>query len=830
MKKLHLFRLLFAAMFVTAATAFTSCSNDDSDDLDIPTLEVAPTELNFDEKGGSQTFTITTTGRWAITGAEEQSEWMGVTPDLTGSGNATITVTVDESSEAHKATLKVTVFTTIFGVEKEVDSKNIEITQTAGGVPPVDEEFYYNDFDKEKAEKAYGSEGTSWPYLDQFDGWQNQTGTGIDNVAYAYDAMSARSNSESNSKYSNYEGSGVNNLFFGNGGSFTIQKIAVSTVNLQLTFGAERYVQDAEDNTFVIADLPVQLSADGSNWSEPISYAFPEGMDTNGKWNLATADFTLPEGTTTLYIRFSTKVASAHRIDDVRLKSGIGGQKIEFSGVTPPQPGEGVVITIPEIIAKLTSEQVVLDAANDRYFEAVVVTDKDGGNVNANNLQVMTPGATTAGNGITLYGSGKYTNPNDENFTFKKGDKVKVTLKAGKARIVNYQGLYEVTGSKDDEWVVIEKTGTAAVSPVQITADKLAEYQGMAVTLSDAKAPATAAVWCESGKYGQHTFTAGGTDFTVFVQSDMPGLVGQSFVANATGSITGYATVYKSNAQICPQTPADVAAFMGEPSTYPAISKVDPASLSFAAAGESKTVTVTTVNTDDTYTIQAASDNTQFVPTVDGNVITVAAAANTTDAAITGTLTVNLMKGAETVDTKTVSMAQAKATSGDVTTIEADFSVLANYPADFPRENANKTAEVKTFTFGGYEYTFAGSTGNGYYMAYIDKEKTQPYIINGKAGAYIELPSVAGKALTRVTLTTRSGASTNVAVGIYDSSNTAVAGGEAVQWSKTTAPLEYTYDLTGTTAGTKYRVYIDKNPTTGKEYNAQFMSIKMEFN
>ena len=500
-------------------------------------------------------------------------------------------------------------------------------------------------------------------------------------MAYAYDAMSARSNSESNSKYSNYEGSGVNNLFFGNGGSFTIQKIAVSTVNLQLTFGAERYVQDAEDNTFVIADLPVQLSADGSNWSEPISYAFPEGMDTNGKWNLATADFTLPEGTTTLYIRFSTKVASAHRIDDVRLKSGIGGQKIEFSGVTPPQPGEGVVITIPEIIAKLTSEQVVLDAANDRYFEAVVVTDKDGGNVNANNLQVMTPGATTAGNGITLYGSGKYTNPNDENFTFKKGDKVKVTLKAGKARIVNYQGLYEVTGSKDDEWVVIEKTGTAAVSPVQITADKLAEYQGMAVTLSDAKAPATAAVWCESGKYGQHTFTAGGTDFTVFVQSDMPGLVGQSFVANATGSITGYATVYKSNAQICPQTPADVAAFMGEPSTDPAISNVDPASLSFAAAGESKTVTVTTVNTDDTYTIQAASDNTQFVPTVEGNVITVAAAGNTTTAAITGTLTVNLIKGAQTVDTKTVEMRQVAPASGDTFEVTLTSDEIASMSA-----------------------------------------------------------------------------------------------------------------------------------------------------
>ena len=185
MKKLHLFRLLFAAMFVTAATAFTSCSNDDSDDLDIPTLEVAPTELNFDEKGGSQTFTITTTGRWAITGAEEQSEWMGVTPDLTGSGNATITVTVDESSEAHKATLKVTVFTTIFGVEKEVDSKNIEITQTAGGVPPVDEVIWSETCGKDDS-------AADKPFVAEYTGW-DKTGVGSSTVTYSGSNTSVRS-------------------------------------------------------------------------------------------------------------------------------------------------------------------------------------------------------------------------------------------------------------------------------------------------------------------------------------------------------------------------------------------------------------------------------------------------------------------------------------------------------------------------------------------------------------------------------------------------------------------------------------------------------------
>lgn len=46
MKKLNLLRLLFGAMFLIAATAFTSCV-DDNDDDGMPYLEVAPEALTF---------------------------------------------------------------------------------------------------------------------------------------------------------------------------------------------------------------------------------------------------------------------------------------------------------------------------------------------------------------------------------------------------------------------------------------------------------------------------------------------------------------------------------------------------------------------------------------------------------------------------------------------------------------------------------------------------------------------------------------------------------------------------------------------------------------
>lgn len=329
------------------------------------------------------------------------------------------------------------------------------------------------------------------------------------------------------------------------------------------------------------------------------------------------------------------------------------------SGVTPPPTGEAVVITIPEIIAKLTTSQVALDTNNDRYFEAVVVTDKEGGNFNGQNLQVMTPGATTAKNGITLYGSGKYTDPYDDGFTFVKGDKVKVTLKKGEARIVSYNGLYEVTGSKGADWVEIEKIGTETITPVVVDPAKLAEYQGMVVTVKGVTAPATAADWTTNEAFGKHTFTTSAGNMTVFVQKAMPGLVGTQFVAGSTGDITGYASVNSNAAQVCPQRPEDVAAFMGEPSTDPAITKLDPTSLSFAATDNAKTVTVTAANADDC-TIEAATDKSeQFTTFVNGMVVTVTPKENTTEQAITATLTIKLMKAGAAVDTKTVAISQA---------------------------------------------------------------------------------------------------------------------------------------------------------------------------
>lgn len=554
----HLFRFVFGALFLVAAAAFTGCSESD-DKTPMPTLSVSTESLVFtDATEKTQTVDIKANCEWKVVASD--LSWATVEP-MNGRGNGTISVTVQElpaGTNSREGKISFTLIHAEFGNWGTAE-QSIAVSQIAGSEVPTGEIAYANDFDKEAATKTYGS-GNSWPYTDQFDGWKNESGYGITDVTYTTSGISVRNNSNSNSDYSDYAGSGVNNMFFGSNSNFTIEKISVNSVNLRLTFGTERYIKDA-DNTFNHDEFKVQLSNNGTNWSAPLTYTFAMGVDPNGRWDLATADFTLPEGTTTLYIRFQATVASAYRLDDVTLLEGAGGQQVSFDGSEEPdpEPGDAVETTIPELIALCEaagSEQQVIDESKDYYFEAVVVTDKEGGNTTSNNLQLMTEGATTAKNGITLYGSGVYTNPADEGFTFKAGDKVKVTLKAGEARVTTYNKLYEVTGSQGASWVVVEKIGTATVTPVEIAPDQITDFQAMPVSIKNVTSPSTASTW-----NGTKTFTQNGVEVTVYTSQGAP-WADQQFVAGATGTITGYAALYKGAAQVSPRSTKDIADFM----------------------------------------------------------------------------------------------------------------------------------------------------------------------------------------------------------------------------------------------------------------------------
>lgn len=269
------------------------------------------------------------------------------------------------------------------------------------------------------------------------------------------------------------------------------------------------------------------------------------------------------------------------------------------------------------------------------------MNDVAGANYTFNNLILATENATEAGNGITLYGS----QVEPSTLGLNKGDKVRVTLYKGLAKVVNYSGMYEVTGAKEATWCKVEKTGTVTSIPTAtIVAADLAKYQGMAVTIANASV-AQAGVWASASALSSHTFTADGANFTVFCkQSDEknPSVFLDVPYKAATGNISGLAAVYKNNSQLVPRNLDDVAAFSD--SSTPMITGVTPASLSFEAAGGEKTLTVSVINQGDNQ-LSVSGLTPPLSATVDGLTVTVKADPNTGTQPVNQTLTITLANG-----------------------------------------------------------------------------------------------------------------------------------------------------------------------------------------
>lgn len=623
----HLFRLLFGAFFLVAATAFTGCSDDDDKSL-TPKLTADPTALDFtDETATTQTVAITANCEWTVTASN--LDWATISP-MSGKGNGTISVTVSElpaGTNLREGKISFTLIHPEFGKWGQAES-SVAVKQYGSGVtpPPTGDPIYANDFDKEQAQK--GADG-KFPFADAFEGWKNQTGTGADNVAYKTSGISVRSNSPSNDSHSKYkdDASGVNNMFFGTSGVFEIQKIALDPAqkNLCLTFGSYKSLYDAEDKAFVTSEFHVYLSKDGENWAE-IAYDRPVGDDEHSKygtWALATANFTLKQVPSELYIKFTSDLTSLHRIDDVKLFEGIGGTEVDLDNITPPVTETK---TIAEVIAGsvgatyTTQGQVV--AINGRSF---LIQDNSGK--------------------ILVYLGWKDNKPVVD-YSATIGQTVKVTGKT-----TTYSKLVQF--SETD--LVIEKVSDGSFT--QPTPEK---FDGAAF---DAYAAATPVI-----KYIEYsgTLTIDGYYYNIAVDgTDLQGSLAYPADGFVDASLNGQVVIVKgytlgmTNQSKMLSTIAVSVEKDGDAPAEPKITKLDPTSLSFAATDNAKTVTVTAANADDC-TIEAATDKSeQFTTSVNGMVVTVTPKENTTEQAITATLTIKLMKAGAAVDTKTVAISQA---------------------------------------------------------------------------------------------------------------------------------------------------------------------------
>lgn len=627
MKKSSIWKLLFSALTVFAVAVFAGCT-DDNDDMGAPYLNVTPENLTFDAEGQpadeyNGTFIVETNRPWRAIVEDEQT-WVRLSA-TEGEGDAAVTVTVPASNIGQSAKVTFEVYNS-YGA---LIQKDVNVLQ--GEVKPATV-IYGNNFDKTLAAKDANNR---WPFLDQSDAWQNATGTGIESVTYAYKNMSVRSSQKNSGGYDG--ASGQNKIFFGTApANFDIDNITLPSgeTNYRITFGAN-YSKNNDgtyDNTFKPEYFHVWVG-NGTTWKE-LKYEKIGGSDeTDPYWILFKSDFTLKTALKELSIRFTTTTGgeaanSAFSIDDLSFTNGNGGQEVDLEGgVVPPDPGEATAITIPELIAQMTTTEAPVDANADRYLDAVVMNDVAGANYTFNNLILATENATEAGNGITLYGS----QVEPSTLGLNKGDKVRVTLYKGLAKVVNCSGRYKVTGAKEATWCKVEKTGTVTSIPTAtIAAADLAKYQGMAVTIANASV-AQAGVWASASALSSHTFTADGANFTVFCkQSDEknPSVFLDVPFKAGSGNISGLAAVYKNNSQLVPRNLDDVAAFSD--SSTPMITGVTPASVSIPAIGGNETIIVSVANKGENV-LSVSGLSGLLEATVDNanNMVTVTAQPNT---------------------------------------------------------------------------------------------------------------------------------------------------------------------------------------------------------
>lgn len=500
------------------------------------------------------------------------------------------------------------------------------VKQYASGVtpPPTGDPIYANNFDKEQATQTYGS-GSSWPYLDQFEGWKNESGTGISAVTYSFSGISARANSASNNNYSKYEGSGVNNLLFGSNNEFVIGKITLDAAqkNLCLTFGSYLSEYGASDNAFDASKFHVSLSKDGDNWVE-ITYDRPVADDEHsqyGTWALATANFTLKEVPAELYIKFNADIASSYRMDDVTLLEGVGGQEVDLNYVAPTTGAK-----IGEI--KTAGKYKTAGTVVARGKLAYIIADETGA------MMV-------------------YHNGNER----AVGDKISIE---GEVTIYNEASTPQFS---EDAVVTVESTGNAwTYNPTVCDASAMDQLLSVDPVCTEIQFTGTLSI---DGNY-----------VNVAIDGASKAIGSVKYIDNTTISdLDGAVVVVKgyfvgtSSGKYVNVLPYSIEA-AGE---VPPSITVNPTSLTFAAAGEAKTVTVTKKNADDC-TIEASADNEQFTVEVSGDQVNVTAKENTAEEAISGTLTVKLMKAGEAVATATVKLTQSGVSSGNEQTVTLSFA------------------------------------------------------------------------------------------------------------------------------------------------------------
>ena len=353
-------------------------------------------------------------------------------------------------------------------------------------------------------------------------------------------------------------------------------------------------------------------------------------------------------------------------------------------------------ISIADLVTKIKATTEVTPIDNDYIIQGIIRGDPEAQNCSYGTLYVMTKGATTAGNALTLY------NTTIKPETYSLGDEIKVTLRKESAKMQVYNSAPQISGFDAAE---VEKISSGNnVQPVTITVDKLLDFACMPVKIENVTIE-TAGIWkTEVDKASTHTFKANGSDLTVYINKGASSFNNVAYIAKENGSLTGIAAAYKTSAQLLPRNLEDVKEFEA---TGPTITSVAPSQVNFPSTGGEETLIISTSNQGSS-TLQLSPLGEGISAEVkDNNTVKVKAEANTSTNEIKKDLVISLSGGnSVTVPIKVAAIGG----SNGYKLIEtvADLSEGKYFMAGYAEISNNKT-DLKPYTYQIWQGTLSGS-------------------------------------------------------------------------------------------------------------------------
>ena len=353
-------------------------------------------------------------------------------------------------------------------------------------------------------------------------------------------------------------------------------------------------------------------------------------------------------------------------------------------------------ISIADLVTKIKATTEVTPIDNDYIIQGIICGDPEAQNCSYGTLYVMTKGATTAGNALTLY------NTTIKPETYSLGDEIKVTLRKESSNMQVYNSALQFSGFVSAE---VEKISSGNnVQPVTITVDKLLDFACMPVKIENVTIE-TAGIWkTEVDKASTHTFKANGSDLTVYINKGASSFNNVAYIAKENGSLTGIAAAYKTSAQLLPRNLEDVKEFEA---TGPTITSVAPSQVNFPSTGGEETLIISTSNQGSSTLQLSPLGEGISAEVIDNNTVKVKAEANTSTNEIKKDLVISLSGGnSVTVPIKVAAIGG----SNGYKLIEtvADLSEGKYFMAGYAEISNNKT-DLKPYTYQIWQGTLSGS-------------------------------------------------------------------------------------------------------------------------